>query len=229
MLVAMFASLTVFAGMPAPLPADPERVFRLGDSAALRLQTVSFFLLVFLLCVTAVWGLWKYLRRDVPTLGRLSFGRVTAAVFLWGLLAVVVLTMISGARELMTPGAWRKQGFTYTLDDGPGPPADPTLTETARRQHLEQLRTALWQFAATHGGRFPTADETNAISSDLWLVPGGGGLKYLYVPDRSAGYTPDVLVYEPELEIGKRLALRVNGEVVLLPTADLRDARGRQP
>jgi hypothetical protein len=29
--------------------------------------------------------------------------------------------------------------------------------------------------------------------------------------------------------VGKRLAVRVNGDVVLLPTADLRDARGRQP
>jgi len=227
--VVMPTSFALFAGMPAPLPADPERVFRLGDTAALRLQTISFFLLVFLLCVAAVWGLWKYLRRDFPALGRLSFGRAAAAVLLWGLLFVVVLTMISGARELMTPGAWRKQDSTYSLDVGPGPPAESASTEAIRRRYLEQLRTALWQFAATHNGRFPSATETNAIPSHLWVVPGGGGLRYQYVPDRSAGFTPDVLVYEPELDVGKRLVLRVNGDIVLLPTADLRDAHGRLP
>lgn len=36
-------------------------------------------------------------------------------VVLWGLLFIVVLAMISGARELMTPGAWEKQGATYRL------------------------------------------------------------------------------------------------------------------
>jgi hypothetical protein len=44
-----------------------------------------------------------------------SFGRAVAGVFLWGLLFIIVLTMISGARELMTPGAWEKQGVTYRL------------------------------------------------------------------------------------------------------------------
>ncbi len=36
-------------------------------------------------------------------------------MIIWGLLFVLVLTMISGARELMTPGAWEKEGFTYVL------------------------------------------------------------------------------------------------------------------
>ena len=35
----------------------------------------------------------------------------------WGSLFVLVLTMISGARELMTPGAWKKDGITYVLED----------------------------------------------------------------------------------------------------------------
>ncbi len=39
-------------------------------------------------------------------------------VVLWGLLFTVVLAMISGARELMTPGAWEKQGATYRLKEG---------------------------------------------------------------------------------------------------------------
>jgi hypothetical protein len=38
-------------------------------------------------------------------------------VTLWGLLFLLILTMISGARELMTPGAWEKHGSTYRLKD----------------------------------------------------------------------------------------------------------------
>jgi len=52
-------------------------------------------------------------------LPRLSFGRALAGVILWGLLFFIVLTMISGARELMTPGAWKKDGATYKLADDP--------------------------------------------------------------------------------------------------------------
>jgi hypothetical protein len=40
-------------------------------------------------------------------------------VTLWGLLFLLILTMISGARELMTPGAWEKHGSTYELKDAP--------------------------------------------------------------------------------------------------------------
>ena len=43
-----------------------------------------------------------------------------AAVVLWGLLFMLVLTMISGARELLTPGAWEKKGATYQLKAGNG-------------------------------------------------------------------------------------------------------------
>src|SRR5262249_2140552 len=92
-----------------------------NDSALGRLQTISFFVMTFLFCALAVMLLWNYLRRDFAWMPRLSFGRAAAAVFLWGLLFVVVLTMISGARELMTPVAWEKQGYTYKLKNAPAP------------------------------------------------------------------------------------------------------------
>ena len=133
--------IPALAGMPAPLPADPERVLRLGDSPIARLQAISFFLLVFLMSALAFRAIWNYVRRDFPTLPRLSYGRAVAGVFLVGLLFVIVLTMISGARELMTPGAWRKQGATYKLAENPASP-DPVQSELAvRRQHLERHRT----------------------------------------------------------------------------------------
>ena len=224
--------LTVVAGMPAPLPTDPVgRVMRLGDSPLARLQTISFFLLVFFLSAAAIRAIWNYLQRDFSALPRLSFGRAVAGVFLWGVLFVIVLTMISGARELMTPGAWRKQGATYTLADNPTPSAPSETDSTARRLHLEKLRTALWQYAAVHGGQFPGPAELSAVPTELWKVPGAGGMRYLYVTGRTAGYLPDVLAYEPEFDTDRRLALRANGDIVEMRSADLRSLNlpGKQP
>lgn len=213
------------AGMPSPLPTDPERIFRLNDTALGRLQTISFFLLGLLLSALAIQGLWNFLRRDFPRWPRLSFARALAAVLLWGLLFVIVLTMIAGARELMTPGAWQKQGFTYKLSPDSTPrEADPT---TLRRQNLERLRTALWHFAATHGGRFPSQAEAVALGPDLWEVPESGGLRYLYVPGLSADQSATLLVYEPELDPRRRFALQTNGALVALTSDAIR--RHRNP
>src|SRR5437763_13538383 len=134
------------AGMPAPLPTEPqERILRLNDSAEMRLQALSFFLGELLLAAAGVRWLWNSLQRDFPRLPRLSYGKALAGVLLWGLLFVIVLTMISGARELMTPGAWEKQGFTYKLSR-PGAPAEADPLAPRRRQ-LERLRGALWHLA----------------------------------------------------------------------------------
>ncbi len=218
------------AGMPSPLPTDPERIFRLNDTALGRLQTISFFLLGLLLSALAIQGLWNFVRRDFPHWPRLSFARALAAVLLWGLLFVVVLTMVAGARELMTPGAWQKQGFTYKLspDLNPRPEADPTAL---RRQNLERLRTALWHFAATHGGRFPSQAEAVAFGPELWEVPGSGGLRYLYVPGLSAYQSTTLLAYEPELDPRQRFGLQTNGSLVALTSKAIDRLRnqGEQP
>jgi hypothetical protein len=101
--------------MPTPLPIDVPRFLRVNDTAYERFQAISFFLMAFLACAAVVMLLWNYVRRDFPALPRLSFGKATAGLLLWGLLFVIVLTMISGARELMTPGAWEPDGVTYRL------------------------------------------------------------------------------------------------------------------
>jgi hypothetical protein len=67
----------------------------------------------------------------------------------------------------MTPGAWQKQGFTYRLTPEPGAAAESP--REVRRQHLEHLRTALWHFAATHNGRFPSEGEKALIPAELWM------------------------------------------------------------
>ncbi len=121
--------VVALAGMPAVLPTDVGRVLQLNEPALFRFQTISFFVLTFALCATAVLLLWNYVQRDFPALPRLTFGRAAVGVFLWGLMFIIVLTMISGARELMTPGAWEKQGFTYKLTDQASSP----LPSTAER------------------------------------------------------------------------------------------------
>jgi hypothetical protein len=210
------------AGMPSPLPTPDalERVLQLNGSVLDRLQALSFFLLVFLGCAAAVQGLWNVFRRDFPRLPRLTFGRALAGVLLWSLLFVVVLTMISGARELMTPGAWQKQGFTYKLAPASTPAAEPDST-AVRKQQIERLRQALWHFAATHNGRFPSSNETSEIPADVWLVPEAGGLRYQYAPGLSASQPAALLAWEPELDPRRRFVLRTNGDLTTLSTAEI--------
>lgn len=98
------------AGMPAPL--------QLTDLARMRVEVISFFLVVLLVSAGLVQVLWNYLRRGFERLPRLTYGKAVGLVVLWGLLFVIVLLMISGARKLMTPGAWERDGAVYRLKDG---------------------------------------------------------------------------------------------------------------
>lgn len=107
-LLLLAVSSPAHAGMPQ---------ITLSDIAAARFDSISFFLVLLLLLAWLVQLLWNLLGRDFRKLPRLSYPRALAAVTLWGLIFLLVLTMISGARELLTPGAWEKQGATYRLRD----------------------------------------------------------------------------------------------------------------
>jgi hypothetical protein len=78
------------AGMPS---------VTLTDVAKLRVEVISFFLVGLLLSAGVVMLIWNHLARDFAWLPRLSYVKACGMVVLWGLLFVVVLTMISGARE----------------------------------------------------------------------------------------------------------------------------------
>lgn len=96
------------AGMPAP--------YTMSDLARLRLETISFFLIVLIVSAALVWWMWNGFRRgDASRLPHLTYAKALGVVVLWGLLFSVVLAMIAGARELMTPGAWERDGATYKL------------------------------------------------------------------------------------------------------------------
>ncbi len=103
----LLSTTPAMAGMPYP----PT----LTDMSRLRVEAISFFLFILLASAGLIRLLWNGLRSSFPRLPRLSYVGSIGLVMLWGLLFIVVLTMISGARELMTPGAWEKQGATYRL------------------------------------------------------------------------------------------------------------------
>ena len=213
-------SFITLAGMPSLLPLAPETYQRLSESYSYRLQAISFFAVGLLLCSALVAFLWNYTKKDFPQLPSLSFRVAFAATTLWGLLFVIVLTMISGARELMTPGAWKKNGYTYSLSleeeakDNNGP-------RQLRKRHLEKLRTALWHFAATHQGQFPDQNDYSAIADATWQIPQASGTHYILVEEQSANAAEDILAYEPELELEERMVLFTNGEIRSLNSSEI--------
>ena len=113
----VFLSLqpAAWAGMAAPTLEDIPRLLTLSNMAKLRLDAISFFIVCLLGFAWAIQLVWNSLANDFPKLPRISYLRCLGLMGLWGLLFLLVLTMISGARELMTPGAWKKQGLTYQL------------------------------------------------------------------------------------------------------------------
>ncbi len=121
-----------FAGMPS---------ITLSDLARMRFQTISFFLVLFLLVLV---GDPVDLERGPERLPAAAVSELSPGDWawwpLWGLLFLLILTMISGARELMTPGAWKKEGFTYKLKDD----ADPAKRtgERPRSRSAEPRSTA---------------------------------------------------------------------------------------
>lgn len=225
-----FFSTEIEAGMPAPLPTNwtkenPPRSSLPSQSSSrpagdARLQAISFFVACLLLSAWGVQRLWLVLRHDLTWLPVLGYWRSLSLVVLWGLLFVIVLTMISGARELMTPGAWRKQGWTYRLSETSPPPVAASGTQADRRAALERLRLALWQYAATHQGRFPASDDP-AIEATLWQIPAQPGLKFTILPDRSAEEAGRLLVFEPDIAGDERLVLMTNGMVGTMPSAEI--------
>lgn len=102
------------AGMPAPLQLFLEPEFK-G-----RIQALSFFLLLLFLAPFPVKALWNWLRNDFTSMPRLTYGKALAMVLVWSAMFMLVLTMISGARELMTPGAWQRAPgeHLYKVNDG---------------------------------------------------------------------------------------------------------------
>ena len=217
------------AGMPSFVPDESTRRIVLTDAGRLRYEAISFFLVMLLLSALAVRLLWNYLAQGFPALPRISFAKSLGVVATWGLLVLVVLTMIATAREMMTPGSWKKQGLLYTLADSKpqGPPRrKPSrmlrreLNEV-RRKGLEDLKAALWKYAAQHKGELPPADHP-AIPDKLWEVGGIVGARYRYVAGLALSQDSRIVVFEPAVHGDQRFVLRLDGRIELLSSDAIR-------
>ena len=159
---------------------------------------------------------------------KLGYASALGLITLWGLIFVVVLTMISGARELLTPGAWKPQGWTYALDSTAPVPAttplpDAQAADRVREQKLNVLRAALWQYAESHDGTFPPNRETAGVVDAAWETTDLSGLRYAY----HAGLKPDqmperAVAHEPGTVGDERFVLLTSGAISKMPLTELR-------
>lgn len=218
------------AGMPSVTVADVSREMSkasrtgLTDLARQRIEVISFFLVGLLICTGIIQRVWNSLRKDLPVLPRLSYARALGIIVLWGLLFVLVLTMISGARELMTPGAWEKKGVTYRLT-----PQTPIESEIAARyESLRKLGEKLVGHAKVHHGEFPKSAIIPEIDESFWQVPTSAGGRYLYVGgrlvDEETPYMPGPLAYEPGSVGPDRLVLMTDGTIRWMPATEIKRA-----
>jgi hypothetical protein len=210
--------LALFAVFPRPAMAGMPTI-TLSDFARMRLSTISFFLVVICLCALVVLRCWNSFCAGFPKLPRMTYPKALAAVVLWGLLFIVVLTMISGARELMTPGAWVKQGFTYSLASAQptnpekSPDSAAVPSEEVRTSQLLRLYGALAQFAHAHDAKYPDNVVPNEIPDECWVVPERFGMRYGYVRGRTTTDGEALLAYEPDVFGDVRFVLTCDGQV----------------
>lgn len=205
------------AGMPS---------VNLTDLARMRLDAISFFLAVLVGCSLGVKLIWNSFAKEFEKLPSLSFGKAFGLVALWGMLCVVVLTMISGARELMTPGAWQKDGFTYSLAEPDGSAVDPATTLVSREDREAQLK-ALWgelsRYALQNEGRFPTRRDAEVIPAENWSLPNLPTVRYHYLEGHNAN-EDGILAFEPDAFEDGQLALMTSGEIRIALSPELAEA-----
>jgi hypothetical protein len=121
----------------------------------------------------------------------------------------------------MTPGAWEKQGATYRLAKSEADrAAQDAVRDEKRREQLERLRAALWDYAFAHQGDFPPSRTDPAVPADMWKLPDPSGLQYLYLAGKFAR-EERLVAYEPELYSNGRMVLLASGEIRLVDEATL--------
>ncbi len=210
----MFFPVITLAVLGSILPAQAGMtVYGLRDIYRLRLEEISFFLFLLILCAFVFQLLWNYAIKGFSFLPRLKFRQACCLTLLFGLAMLLILTMISGIREVLTPGAWRRQGTSYRLND---PSQEP-----ARRRSLEQLRSALFEYARTHEGHFPPHDFVPEISDKLWESPDQLGSHYIYSGGLTTTNQGALLVAEPAHFGDRRFVLLISGDIQTLSSQDI--------
>ena len=212
------------AGMPMVL---------LSDLTRMRFQTISFFMLVLLGSSWLVQRIWNALQRDFPGIPRLDFMRALGLVIIWGFLFVLVLTMISGARELMTPGAGRSRGSPTPWPKALRITTEPGRTRRSRSPRGRQNQATTMHPAgrrsiacgslsgstrSTHDSRFPVSTTEPEIPEKAWRTADPSGLHFVYRSGLKADEGALPLAYEPGLFGPDRWSLLTDG--TLEETAD---------
>jgi len=219
----MISARPAWAGMPS---------FTLTEVASWRFQSISFFLAGFFVAAAVIRAIWNSLAQDFTRLPRLSYWRACGLVFIWGMLFLTVLTMISGARELLTPGEWEKDGATYKLKEHPAATSPATIADEQianRKAGLMRLRELLFDYKFKHDGRFPAAKDRDAIFESAWNVPGRLVERYVYAPPATTTYAPVPLAYEPQAVGDRVFVLFTDGEIRQMPFAEVLRLRQEAP
>jgi hypothetical protein len=202
--------------------ASPVRagmtVYDLTDVARLRLEDISFFGFLLLIAALGIRLVWNCLVKDFTRLPRLSFLKALSLTALLSLFMLFILVMISGAREILTPGAWYRQGSHYRPND--------VGNFEQRQQNLEGLRAALMQYAHSHDGHFPPHDYVSGIPAKAWEAPDSTGTRYIYVGGLTLDQTNGLLVCEPQHFGAERLVLLADGRIQKLKTAEIHRLMG---
>jgi hypothetical protein len=208
----------LFVGIPSVVQAGMSTVTlsEFGANRLIGISTVLFLLIV--VVATVLTRCWNSLVKET-NLPRLTHPKAIGFGFLGGLLFFLVLVMIAGSRELLSPGAWRPVGILYELKDKPKSPifdtsfdSETLIPETdsvearlvVRRESLVRLRAALWKYADENGGTFP-----QTLPPPLQTIPVSGGVKYQYFPKGD-----EYLVLEPDMNEPPRWGLNRQGMIV---------------
>lgn len=202
----------VILGFPGPLRAGMTS-YNLDSLVALRLEDISFFVV---LVLVSGWGfklLWNCAFRDMPKVPRLTYRPALALTFTLGLAMLLVLSMISGARELLTPGAWKRQGNGYKL-------TSPASLEQ-RQAKLFSLHAALKAYAEGHGGKLPPHDYVPELPAGLWQAPDESGSRYVYLGGLSGNLTTKIVAYEPPSFGNQRFVLFGDGSIREMETKEI--------
>lgn len=214
----LFAALTgnAQAGMIAP---------RLTDVAGARLDSISFFLAIYVVCALMFRWVWNVLARDFSWMPRLTFKKSLAVLVVAGLFMYFILTMISGARELLTPGAWDRNGYGYNLTT----PEDKTksMLEAARMSAMARLRDALRDYAAKHDGKLPPHLFAPDFDTSLWKGIDPSGTWLAYMPGRTFTPPARLIAFEPASYGAKRWVLLSETSLLLMDSTEL-DQRVRK-
>ncbi len=195
-------------------------VVTLSDVARLRLDSISFFLLLIVLATFVVRWCWNTIAVEFPRLPTLTIRKAFAVVVLWGLVFLLALTMISGARELLTPGAWEKSGLTYKVRpqgdsaNVGGPLPIHENDREARRARLSTVYELLEAYAREHDEKFPSQLADAVAEDSLRHPPQWRNAEYEYLAGNRLDSGGTRLLAEPNVYQGTRFAVLVGGVIV---------------